>query len=119
LRVKVGERSERIVARDPPAKGRYGVGGSSACRRTSAQKAYQHRRGDDHTAAASTPTLRDALFSDPTEQRRFDYSCGRRVKPLRFAADSGHGVGKARRRPFTPKIGMRPPEEKRSARLAP
>jgi hypothetical protein len=24
LRVKVGERSERIVARDPPAKGRYG-----------------------------------------------------------------------------------------------
>src|SRR6185436_5597378 len=30
LRVKVGERSERIVARDPPAKGRYGVGGSSS-----------------------------------------------------------------------------------------
>jgi hypothetical protein len=29
LRVKVGERSERIVARDPPAKGRYGSGGSS------------------------------------------------------------------------------------------
>src|SRR5258707_6952571 len=29
LRVKVGERSERIVARDPPAKGRYGLGGSS------------------------------------------------------------------------------------------
>ena len=29
LRVKVGERSERIVARDLPAKGRYGLGGSS------------------------------------------------------------------------------------------
>jgi len=29
LRVKVGEHSERIVARDPPAKGRYGLGGSS------------------------------------------------------------------------------------------
>jgi len=26
LQVKVGERSERIAARDPPAKGRYGRG---------------------------------------------------------------------------------------------
>src|SRR5258708_28150802 len=38
LRVKVGERSERIVARDPPAKGRYGVGGISTHRRASAQR---------------------------------------------------------------------------------
>src|SRR5438552_4590284 len=38
LRVKVGERSERIVARDPPAKGRYGRGRKQPHRRESAQR---------------------------------------------------------------------------------
>src|SRR6516162_11304402 len=37
LRVKVGERSERIVARDPPAKGRYGRGRKEPDRRATAQ----------------------------------------------------------------------------------
>jgi hypothetical protein len=53
LRVKVGERSERIVARDPPAKGRYGVGGSSP---TGERRLKGNRhRGDDGGVTGSFP----------------------------------------------------------------
>src|SRR6266404_5538846 len=52
LRVKVGERSERIVARDPPAKGRYGVGGGSL-NREHRLKGPHHRHDRDTTAAAA------------------------------------------------------------------
>lgn len=38
LRVKAGERSERIVARDRPAKGRYGRGPKQPHRRAPAQR---------------------------------------------------------------------------------
>jgi len=37
LRAKLGERRERIVARDPPAKGRYGRGQRQSHRRAPAQ----------------------------------------------------------------------------------
>ena len=43
LREKVGERSERIVARDPPTKGRYGEDGSNPQEGIGSQ-APHHRR---------------------------------------------------------------------------
>jgi hypothetical protein len=46
LRVKVGERSERIVARDPPAKGRYGRGRKQQWRAESTGSAVRKRRCD-------------------------------------------------------------------------
>jgi hypothetical protein len=55
LRVKVGERSEHIVVRDPPAKDRYGVGGSSPT--------GGHRPKATATAATATP---------PQQQRQRD-----------------------------------------------
>src|SRR5215813_10588335 len=55
LRVKVGERSERIVARDPPAKGRYGRGHKQLHRRSS----LRHPA----TAATATSQKRDRTTS--------------------------------------------------------
>jgi hypothetical protein len=43
LRAKVGERSERIVARDPPAKGRYGHGLKQASQEDIGSKALRRR----------------------------------------------------------------------------
>src|SRR5215471_12398254 len=66
LRVKVGERSERIVARDPPAKGRYGRGHKQLHRRSS----LRHPA----TAATATSQKRDRTTSldprTPIQRRR-------------------------------------------------
>jgi len=51
LRVKVGERSERIVARDPPAKDRYGVG-EAAPQESTGSKAHHHSRYHGRVTAA-------------------------------------------------------------------
>ena len=64
LRVKVGERSERIVARDPPTKGRYGVGGSNPT--------GEHRLKGSPTTPRSRPTT--AKEAHAIEVQRFDPS---------------------------------------------
>src|SRR5215471_15218340 len=67
LRVKVGERSERIVARDPPAKGRYGRGHKQLHRRSSA-KAPRHRRDRDITAEARSSHSSARLIARKNEK---------------------------------------------------
>src|SRR6516225_10460504 len=65
LRVKVGERSERIVARDPPAKGRYGRGHRQLHRRASAQRHTTTASDRDTTTAAAARSRHGGLIRRP------------------------------------------------------
>src|SRR5207302_6468502 len=62
LRAKVGEYSERIVARDPPATGRYGVGTKRAHRRALAQR---HPPSFDRDTTAAASSMHGCLISPP------------------------------------------------------
>jgi hypothetical protein len=55
LRVKVGERSERIVARDPPAKGRYGRGYKQPDRRALLKSVLPRPRQRHYSSSAIEP----------------------------------------------------------------
>ncbi len=85
LRVKVGERSERIVARDPPEKGRYGRGPKQLDRRASAQGTSPPPRSQHHWSNSAIEPQRFAS-SDPAPTEKAQCSCRWR-RHGRFGAD--------------------------------
>jgi len=89
LRVKVGEPSERIVARDPPAKGRYGRGPNSPTGEqrlkgltTAATTISSRQQRDRATALCFAPNPMEKR-SIARAGRRCDAAAPQRIKGIR------------------------------------
>ena len=84
LRVKAGERSERIVARDPPAKGRYGRGPNSLT-------------GEQRLKGTPPPRLRHHGSNSAIEPQRLAPSISVQWREARLLAQTGNDADAPKR----------------------